>query len=175
MGAYSGGKRLIWVLGGIGFVIVLVSLVLVARMGAQREELKASVAHLTQELKTRNSQLAKLNNQVQRYRHEARLGGKSGGGQAKGKGAAGKSGGGQAKPKKPPARQADRKPFEVAVYNEVVRKMVAAGDHHPNLSDSWADTHYETVQAESEEQARQILAKKYKDSDGYVIDDVREL
>lgn len=168
---------MIWLLGGIATLVLLISVFMNLRSSARTDELEASVAHLSQELKTRNTQLAQKNAQIQKYRAELdRL--KAGGAVQ----VEDKRRRPQPKPRTQPdspaptaQARAELKPYECAIYNKIVRKMVAAGEKHKNLSDSWADVHYETVQAASEEDARQRLSKRYRESDGYVIDDVREL
>ncbi len=65
--------------------------------------------------------------------------------------------------------------FEVAVYNRTVRDLVEQGDHHPNLNDEWADTHYIEVRAPSEEAVRAKMASSRPTRLGYVIDSITEV
>ena len=40
--------------------------------------------------------------------------------------------------------------FEVAIYNQQVRDLVAEGDSHEYYDDEWADIHFLEVSAENE-------------------------
>ncbi len=62
--------------------------------------------------------------------------------------------------------------FEVGVFNKEVRKAVAGGERHRDLSDDWADIHYVTITAADEEAARRTARRKYPAERGYVIDSV---
>ena len=64
------------------------------------------------------------------------------------------------------------KTFEVALYNQDVREKVEQGLRHRDLSDAWADTHYIEVQAETAEEARAKITRRYPASQGYVIVDI---
>lgn len=64
------------------------------------------------------------------------------------------------------------KSFEVAVYNREVRRLIAEGERHRDLSDAWADIHYIEVKAKSEAEARAQVASRYPAARGYVIEDV---
>ena len=64
------------------------------------------------------------------------------------------------------------KTFEVAIYNEEVREKIEEGARHRDLSDAWADTHYIEIQAETADEARMKIARRYPASQGYVIVDV---
>lgn len=64
------------------------------------------------------------------------------------------------------------KTYEIAIYNKEVRKLVADGNRHRNLSDAWADTHYIEVKANSPEEARAKVASRYPAENGYVIEEV---
>ena len=64
------------------------------------------------------------------------------------------------------------KSFEVAVYNREVRRMMAEGRRHRDLSDAWAEIHYIEVKARSESEARAQVASRYPADRGYVIEDV---
>jgi len=62
--------------------------------------------------------------------------------------------------------------FEAAVFNQEVRDVVKAGDHHKEFEDDWADMHYIEVTADSEDEARAQVARKYPEIRGFVIEDV---
>lgn len=64
------------------------------------------------------------------------------------------------------------KSFEIAIYNQEVRKLVAEGRRHRNLSDAWAETHYIEVKARSQQEARAQVARRYPAENGYVIEEV---
>lgn len=64
------------------------------------------------------------------------------------------------------------KSFEVAVYNREVRRLLAEGNRHRDLSDAWADIHYIDIKAKSEQEARAQIARRYPPEQGYVIEDV---
>jgi hypothetical protein len=64
------------------------------------------------------------------------------------------------------------KTYEIAIYNEEVRKLVADGRRHRHLSDAWAETHYIEIKADSPEEARAKVARRYPAENGYVIEEV---
>ncbi len=68
---------------------------------------------------------------------------------------------------RPPMRK-----FEVALYNEEVRRLVSAGERHRHLEDSWGDTHYIEVTAADEQDARAKVARRYPREAGYVVEQV---
>jgi hypothetical protein len=47
--------------------------------------------------------------------------------------------------------------FEIAVYNEEVKRLVAEGESHRHLSKDWADIHYLKVDARNDAHVRQKL------------------
>ncbi|MGY9002511.1 MAG: hypothetical protein ACKVIF_04905 [Rhodospirillales bacterium] len=47
--------------------------------------------------------------------------------------------------------------FEIAVYNEEVKRLVAEGESHRHLSKDWADIHYFKADARKEAHVRQKL------------------
>ncbi len=62
--------------------------------------------------------------------------------------------------------------FEVVIYNKEVREKVEAGKRHPNLDSSWADAHHEEVEADNADAARAKIARRYPESQGFVIVEV---
>lgn len=64
------------------------------------------------------------------------------------------------------------KTYEIAIYNQEVRKLVADGRRHRNLSDAWADTHYIEIKANSPQEARVKAASRYPAENGYVIEEI---
>ncbi len=64
--------------------------------------------------------------------------------------------------------------FEAAVYNQQVRDRVAEGKKHRFYDDSWADTHYIEIEAESEEAVRAKLRRRYPEAQGFVIEGITQ-
>ena len=62
--------------------------------------------------------------------------------------------------------------FEVALYNEEVRRLVKIGERHRHLEDSWADTHYIEITAANEHDARAKVSRRYPREAGYVVEQV---
>lgn len=66
--------------------------------------------------------------------------------------------------------------YEVAIYNETVKKAVTEADpNRTGLSDDWADTRYIEVSAESADGARRRIHARYPEKRGFVIVEVRQL
>jgi len=66
--------------------------------------------------------------------------------------------------------------YEIRLYNKVVRALLEEGERNETIwSDSWADPHYETVLAQTPEQAIQMVYKKLPEKAGFVITDIIEL
>lgn len=66
--------------------------------------------------------------------------------------------------------------YEARLYNKVVRDLLENGERNETLwSDSWADPHYETITAETPEQAIQMIFQKFPEKGGFVITDIIEL
>lgn len=65
-----------------------------------------------------------------------------------------------------------RKSFEVAVYNQEVRRLVAEGARHRNLTDDWADTHYIEIEATDSTAAPKKIESRYPEHQGFVIEQV---
>lgn len=59
--------------------------------------------------------------------------------------------------------------FEAAIYNQQVLDALKEGDHHKNLADDWADTHYFDVFADSMEEAWSKTKRKYRVDHGFII------
>ncbi|MCP4713350.1 MAG: hypothetical protein GY869_32375 [Planctomycetes bacterium] len=64
--------------------------------------------------------------------------------------------------------------FEIALYNEEVRKLVKMGDSHELYEDSWADTHYIDVTAPAEDMARAKIQKQYPSNRGFIIVEITQ-
>ncbi|MBA44631.1 MAG: hypothetical protein CMF62_11610 [Magnetococcales bacterium] len=66
--------------------------------------------------------------------------------------------------------------YEARLYNKNVRALLENGERNDTLwADSWADPHYETVTAETPEQAIQMIFQKFPEKGGFVITDIIEL
>ncbi|CAA6604095.1 conserved hypothetical protein [Rhodospirillaceae bacterium LM-1] len=67
------------------------------------------------------------------------------------------------------------RPYEIALYNAEVRRLVYEGEHHRQYPDSWADTHYIEIEAENEAKATDKIKNKYPPDRGFVIERVQAL
>jgi len=59
--------------------------------------------------------------------------------------------------------------YLVNFYNKVVRALVKDNQSHTFFEDHWADVHTQDVDANSEDEARAKLAKRFPPEDGFVI------
>ena len=64
--------------------------------------------------------------------------------------------------------------YEVGIYNQEVRELLADDEHHRFLDDKWADIHYIEVKASSLEAAEKKIKASHPTSLGYVIESVQE-
>jgi len=62
--------------------------------------------------------------------------------------------------------------YLVSFYNKDVRALVKDNRSHSFFEDSWADVHTQDVSADSEDEARAELAKRFPPEDGFVIEKV---
>lgn len=62
--------------------------------------------------------------------------------------------------------------FEVVVYNSLVCKLVERNESHKDLSDDWAENHYQEVEAADADVARRKVEIRYPADKGFVIDKV---
>jgi hypothetical protein len=61
-----------------------------------------------------------------------------------------------------------------AVYNKAVRTALRNGEDCPKFLDpKWEDNQYIDIEAENEDEARNLIHKTYKPLYGYVIEDVQ--
>lgn len=68
------------------------------------------------------------------------------------------------------------KRFEVAIFNEKVKKAVREAERNrTGLSDDWADTRYVEVRAETAESAKAKMYARFPEHRGFVVLEVREL
>jgi len=59
--------------------------------------------------------------------------------------------------------------FEAAIYNKAVSDALQQGEHHKDLSDDWANTHYIEFQASNMDAAWEKMRLKYREAQGFVI------
>jgi len=62
--------------------------------------------------------------------------------------------------------------YLVSFYNQIVRSLVKDNQSHAKYEDHWADVHTQDVAANSENEARRDIAKKFPPEDGFVIENV---
>lgn len=62
--------------------------------------------------------------------------------------------------------------FEAAIYNRIVRELVADHQHHEHLDDVWSELNFIEVEAKDESDARNKLLRRYPDKQGYEITQV---
>jgi len=62
--------------------------------------------------------------------------------------------------------------FEVVVYNSLVRKLVERNESHKDLSDDWAENHYQEVEAADADEARRKVEIRYPADKGSLPDKV---
>ncbi|WP_428246408.1 hypothetical protein [Ferrovibrio sp.] len=66
----------------------------------------------------------------------------------------------------------DDKVFNVAVFNQEVRRAHMMGQKHRNLDDKWAEINHEEVSAANEDAVRKKMLRKYPPERGFVIESV---
>ncbi len=59
--------------------------------------------------------------------------------------------------------------FEAAIFNQQVLNAIKDGEHHKDLDDEWANTHYFDVYADSETEAWAKMKRKFRSDHGFVI------
>lgn len=65
--------------------------------------------------------------------------------------------------------------YEARIYNKTVRDILEEGDKNETMwADAWADPHYESVYAETPEDAIEMIYEKFPKKGGFVITDVVE-
>jgi hypothetical protein len=66
--------------------------------------------------------------------------------------------------------------YEVAIYNELVKKSVREADpNKTGLSDDWADTRYIEIRAQTPDEAKRRVYSRYPERRGFVIVEVRQM
>lgn len=61
------------------------------------------------------------------------------------------------------------KPFEVRIYNKVVRELLKANKEHDIFDARWADENCQIVEAEDAAEARILASRRYPPEKGFVI------
>lgn len=62
--------------------------------------------------------------------------------------------------------------YEVTLYNREVRALVKENQSHLLFEDHWADPQKRDVVAETEQEARAVIANRFPEDAGFVIEDV---
>lgn len=65
--------------------------------------------------------------------------------------------------------------FEAAIYNDDVLNAIKDGEHHKNLDDEWANTHYFDVYADTIEEAWTKMKRKYRRDHGFIIKAIEQV
>ena len=62
--------------------------------------------------------------------------------------------------------------YQVGIYNKHIRARVRQGDPVPEGQETWEETNYFDITANSESHARELMKTQYKESQGFVIESV---
>ena len=66
--------------------------------------------------------------------------------------------------------------YEARLFNKSVRDLLENGERNETIwADSWADPHYETILAQTPEEAIKQIYNKFPEKGGFVITDIIEL
>ncbi|MDC1214057.1 EndoU domain-containing protein [Rhodospirillales bacterium] len=65
--------------------------------------------------------------------------------------------------------------FEVSIFNKEVRSLVKENMSHDFFDDHWADEQVRDVLAETADEARKVVQKRFPADDGFVISSVKPL
>ncbi|MBO6520908.1 MAG: hypothetical protein JJ900_06770 [Rhodospirillales bacterium] len=65
--------------------------------------------------------------------------------------------------------------FEVSIYNKEVRSLVKENMSHDFFDDHWADEQVRDVLAETADEARKLVGKRFPPDEGFVIASVKPL
>ncbi|MFB0951281.1 MAG: hypothetical protein QMB02_00715 [Rhodospirillales bacterium] len=65
--------------------------------------------------------------------------------------------------------------FEVSIFNKEVRSLVKENMSHDFFDDHWADEQVSDVLAETADEARKVVQKRFPSDDGFVISSVKPL
>lgn len=66
--------------------------------------------------------------------------------------------------------KAEQRLFQAAIYNRAVREMVKDNRSHPFFDDKWADVFIFEVPARDDDEAREMLARRYPAELGFVVE-----
>lgn len=59
--------------------------------------------------------------------------------------------------------------YEVAVYNKKVRALVKENRSHVFFADTWADEQVQDVAAHDEDEARELIERRFPPAQGFVV------
>lgn len=62
--------------------------------------------------------------------------------------------------------------FEVAVFNQEVKDLLAKNHKHEFLNDVWAERNYIEIEAFSLDEAKKTANRRYPKDQGYVVEEV---
>ncbi len=65
-----------------------------------------------------------------------------------------------------------RQAFQVGVYNRDVRALVKENKSHDGIRDEWADVQRQEVLALNEQEAKEIMLRRYPEAQGFVVESV---
>lgn len=63
--------------------------------------------------------------------------------------------------------------YEVALYNEQVRELVQKKRQHIYFSKQWAKLQMRDVVARDEAEARALIAERFPEEDGFIVEEIR--
>lgn len=72
------------------------------------------------------------------------------------------------------AEQSNSKTFTVAIFNSEVRRAHMMGEKHRQLDDKWGEVNYIDLNANSEDEVRRTMMRKFPPERGFVIESVQE-
>ena len=59
--------------------------------------------------------------------------------------------------------------FEITIYNQEVRDLLAANRKHDFLNDVWAERNYVEIEASNMDEAKKTANRRYPENQGYVV------
>jgi hypothetical protein len=69
----------------------------------------------------------------------------------------------------------DHTAFEATLYHQDVRAAVNDNRHHPFFSDHWADIKIQSLLAQDEDEAYQLITERYPPEEGFVVEELAAL
>lgn len=73
------------------------------------------------------------------------------------------------------AKEANTKTFSVGIFNQEVRRAHMMGEKHRQLDDKWSEINYIELQANSEDEVRRTMMRKFPPERGFVIESVQQI